>query len=136
MEMDMTKPPSEDLDKFLLRMPEGLRNRVKSAAERNKRSMNAEIIDTLSEAYPATGFMVSEFVDEWLIPILRQDTHKKRLYLTGRASKHLESLGVDGVVFFDKDSAGNVFVTLKTDSVSVTIKETEATEPDSGNMLG
>lgn len=33
-------------------MPEGLRDRIKIAAEKNKRSMNAEILDTLESAYP------------------------------------------------------------------------------------
>lgn len=46
------KPPSEELDKFLLRMPAGLRDRIKGAADRRKRSMNAEIVDTLEQQYP------------------------------------------------------------------------------------
>ncbi len=46
------KPPSEELDKFLIRMPTGLRDRIKAAADRQKRSMNAEIIDTLENQYP------------------------------------------------------------------------------------
>ncbi|MDX3927654.1 MAG: Arc family DNA-binding protein [Shinella sp.] len=41
------KPPSEELDKFLLRMPDGLRDKLKAAAEENKRSMNAEIVARL-----------------------------------------------------------------------------------------
>ena len=41
------------IDKFMLRLPDGMRGRVKAAAEANNRSMNAEIVATLEEKYPA-----------------------------------------------------------------------------------
>lgn len=44
--------PSHKLDQYMLRMPDGMRDRIKAAAEKNKRSMNAEIIATLEEHYP------------------------------------------------------------------------------------
>ncbi len=40
-------------DKFMLRLPDGMRDRIKAAAEGNNRSMNAEIVATLEEKYPA-----------------------------------------------------------------------------------
>jgi hypothetical protein len=40
----MNKKPVQPQDKYVLRMPEGLRDRIKMFAERNNRSMNAEII--------------------------------------------------------------------------------------------
>ncbi len=44
-------------DKFMLRLPDGMRDRIKHAAEKNNRSMNAEILATLEENYPeADGF--------------------------------------------------------------------------------
>lgn len=42
-----------DSDKFMLRLPDGMRERIKAAADRHNRSMNAEIVATLEEAYPA-----------------------------------------------------------------------------------
>jgi hypothetical protein len=39
-------------DKFMLRLPDGMRDRIKAAAEANNRSMNSEIVATLEEAYP------------------------------------------------------------------------------------
>lgn len=39
-------------DQFVLRLPDGMRDRIKAAAERNNRSMNAEIVATLEEKYP------------------------------------------------------------------------------------
>lgn len=40
-------------DQFIVRLPNGMRDRIKAAAEANNRSMNAEIVATLDEKYPA-----------------------------------------------------------------------------------
>lgn len=54
----MRKPrsayPSEQADKFLLRLPDGLRERIAQAAKDQGRSMNAEIVMTLEMTYPPT----------------------------------------------------------------------------------
>lgn len=50
---DPNLPPSKLLDQFVLRLPDGMRDRIKRAAEINNRSMNAEIVATLEEKYPA-----------------------------------------------------------------------------------
>jgi plasmid stability protein len=39
--------PSDLADKFMLRMPDGMRDRLKDEATRNNRSMNAEIVARL-----------------------------------------------------------------------------------------
>lgn len=44
---------SRESDKFIVRLPDGMRDRIKVAADANGRSMNAEIVATLREAYPA-----------------------------------------------------------------------------------
>lgn len=44
--------PSHKLDKFVLRLPDGMRERIKRAADESGRSMNAEIVQLLEEAYP------------------------------------------------------------------------------------
>lgn len=43
-------------DKFMLRLPDGMRDRIKFAADRNNRSMNAEIVRTLEKAYPPANY--------------------------------------------------------------------------------
>lgn len=43
--------PSEQADKFLLRLPDGMRDRLKAEAEANKRSMNAEIVARLEASF-------------------------------------------------------------------------------------
>lgn len=45
--------PSQNQDKFVLRLPDGMRDRIKAAAEASGRSMNAEIVSTLERAYPS-----------------------------------------------------------------------------------
>lgn len=47
-------------DQYLLRMPDGLRDRIKRAAEANNRSMNAEIVAALTEKYPPPAVDMEE----------------------------------------------------------------------------
>lgn len=39
-------------DRYMLRLPDGMRDRIKAAAEANSRSMNAEIIAALEDKFP------------------------------------------------------------------------------------
>lgn len=48
----MTDAPSQSQDKFIVRLPDGMRERIKLAADLNGRSMNAEIVATLEGKYP------------------------------------------------------------------------------------
>ncbi len=48
---DREKYPSEAAERFQVRLPEGMRNRIKKAAEENGRSMNAEIVQRLDESF-------------------------------------------------------------------------------------
>lgn len=50
--MTRAKYPSDKQDQFMLRLPDGLRDRIKTYAERNGRSMNAEIVRILEREYP------------------------------------------------------------------------------------
>lgn len=46
--------PSQDLDKFVVRLPAGMRERIGAAARANNRSMNADIVSGLEQLYPET----------------------------------------------------------------------------------
>ncbi|MBX4873258.1 Arc family DNA-binding protein [Rhizobium bangladeshense] len=46
-------PVIQSQDKYVLRLPDGMRDRIKAQADKNNRSMNAEIIATLEREYPA-----------------------------------------------------------------------------------
>lgn len=52
-----SKPPapSDLADKFMLRMPDGMRDRIAEAAKVNGRSMNAEIVHRLAESFAGTA---------------------------------------------------------------------------------
>lgn len=50
--MAKNRPPSDLADKFMLRLPDGLRDRIAAVAKASGRSMNAEIVMTLEGAYP------------------------------------------------------------------------------------
>lgn len=49
----MTKniPPSRSADKYILRYPDGMREKIAAAAKANNRSMNAEIIARLQSSF-------------------------------------------------------------------------------------
>jgi hypothetical protein len=46
----MVKMAGRESDKFMLRLPDGLRDAIKAAAEHNSRSMNSEIVARLIES--------------------------------------------------------------------------------------
>lgn len=63
---DKEKYPSELAERFQIRLPPGLRDRIKATAEANGRSMNTEIVSTLEDAYPDPQQFMEElkFLDE------------------------------------------------------------------------
>lgn len=48
----MTDRPGRGSEQFVLRLPDGMRDRIAKAAKRNGRSMNTEIVSTLEARYP------------------------------------------------------------------------------------
>lgn len=44
--------PSEKQDRFIIRLPDGMRDRIRAAAEANGRSMNAEVVSVLEQHFP------------------------------------------------------------------------------------
>lgn len=51
---------SRTADKFVLRMPDGMRDRVEGLAETNHRSMNAEIIRRLERSFFTTDLVAQQ----------------------------------------------------------------------------
>lgn len=43
--------PSQEQDRFIVRMPDGMRDRIAKAAEENGRSMNSEIVYRLEQSF-------------------------------------------------------------------------------------
>ena len=52
MEKIDEKAVGRDSDKFMLRLPDGMRERIAKVAKQNGRSMNAEIVARLDESLP------------------------------------------------------------------------------------
>ena len=57
-------------EQYTVRFPDGLRDRIKAAADENNRSMNAEIVATLEEKYPAPKPPSSGDVEDLLLYVL------------------------------------------------------------------
>ena len=47
--------PSHKLEKFIVRLPDGMRDRLKAIAEENKRSTNAEIVARLEASFASAA---------------------------------------------------------------------------------
>jgi plasmid stability protein len=52
---DRDKYPSEQAERFIVRMPAGMREQLRFAADRNGRSMNAEVVDRLERSFAEPG---------------------------------------------------------------------------------
>lgn len=63
-----TKPPapSDLADKFMLRLPDGMRDQIAAEAEKNGRSMNSEIVQRLSESLASSRSAASPVIDQML----------------------------------------------------------------------
>lgn len=49
----MDEAPSRQLDKFIIRLPEGMRDQIKAASKSSKRTMNAEVVARLDASFKA-----------------------------------------------------------------------------------
>lgn len=61
--MTDSRAPSQKLDQYMVRFPDGLRDRIKNAAAENNRSMNAEIIARLEQSYSGVTHRFDESLD-------------------------------------------------------------------------
>ncbi|MCA3488126.1 MAG: Arc family DNA-binding protein [Rhodobacter sp.] len=58
----MSDAPSQSQDKFIVRLPDGMRERIKTAAEANRRSMNAEIVARLEWSFSPVADVPSDHI--------------------------------------------------------------------------
>lgn len=71
------KYPSALAERFQIRMPEGLRDKIRAAAEKNNRSMNSEIISRLEDTFLPLVERVVQHEDSTLDEGERYDVSKK-----------------------------------------------------------
>lgn len=65
---------TRDSDKFMLRLPDGMRKRIADAAEESSRSMNGEIVARLQESFEPNIASLT-WID--LVKILEQEAQKR-----------------------------------------------------------
>ncbi|SEN31856.1 Arc-like DNA binding domain-containing protein [Duganella sp. CF517] len=58
-----TAPPSKTAEQFVVRLPDGMRDRIAESAKRYNRSMNAEIVSILQDYYDLRDYH-DQLVDE------------------------------------------------------------------------
>ncbi len=64
--MTEKKYPSQLAERFQIRLPDGLRDRIRDASAANNRSMNAEIVAALEEKFPPKSIditLLSDFLE-------------------------------------------------------------------------
>lgn len=57
MTTDKPKSPSQVADKFIIRLPDGMREQIATSAQTHNRTMTAEIVWRLQESFSADGSM-------------------------------------------------------------------------------
>ncbi|QNQ62525.1 Arc family DNA-binding protein [Brucella sp. 6810] len=84
----MAKPmyPSEKLDQYMLRFPDGMRERLKTLAKDNNRTLNAEIIARLEASFSSSARPQSKDVD----PLVREMADELMRRLEERDRKRIE----------------------------------------------
>ena len=81
----MTKKhfPSTEADKFIVRLPEGMRSRIAENAKASNRSMNAEVVEMLQQAIEARD----------QAPVLSIYTHTLAAEIADLVAAKLRTLG-------------------------------------------
>lgn len=140
------KTPNDELDKFLLRMPDGLRERLKATAEENNRSMNAEIVGRLefSLIMHPNAYLIRALIDlqekllagkdELTIPRGLQEELRERAHAIGMApQKYLIALLLETINELDEQTElGQEFAKR----VSSQIESATETEVSSAKKTG
>lgn len=75
--------PSETAERFIVRLPEGMRDRIRWEAEQNNRSMNAEVVARLQESFYDTTIKAREIVQALLMSedLPRDSSYRKAIEL-------------------------------------------------------
>lgn len=66
-------------DQYTVRFPDGLRDRIKAAAEANNRSMNAEIVATLEREYPEPNADLEQAFMDFMTALRNENPHNEML---------------------------------------------------------
>lgn len=84
--------PGQGADAFNIRLPPGMRDRIKAAADAHGRSMNAEIVTTLEAHYPAVSLDVRA-VDSLLHYVSNAATDQERIERVQEVNAKFTAMG-------------------------------------------
>lgn len=96
--------PSQQQEKFVLRLPDGMRDRIKSAATANNRSMNAEIVALLEERFPPPLAGNDAVRQNALLDLLAGATAENREQLVALANRVLAGDGTPARFVIEGDT--------------------------------
>ncbi|MEJ3621046.1 Arc family DNA-binding protein [Brachymonas wangyanguii] len=88
------KPPSRTADQFVVRLPEGMRDRIAEAAKASGRSMNAEIVARLKESFGEPTVEITTSLDPEHAEAIRK--HAEKLGIS--VSEAMRGIVVDGII--------------------------------------
>lgn len=103
--------PGRGSDQFPLRLPEGMRERIKAYADRHGRSMNAEIVRILEREFPAPLSLEARVQDLiGLVEVLRSQGATEEVIdrLNDELYEMLKGISVGRVKGIADDYRGNV----------------------------
>ncbi|MBD2797244.1 Arc family DNA-binding protein [Xenorhabdus sp. 18] len=92
----MSKYPSQEMDRFNIRMPVGMRDAIAKRAETNGRSMNSEIVSILDNALRPPTFDIDKVrLKEWekVFPYMMIETPKDMAEFLRALAVHISSKG-------------------------------------------
>ncbi len=96
----MTNFSSRTADKFVVRLPDGMRDRISEVAQSNHRSMNSEIIQRLEQSLindePMTTGQEKESLQDQLDKLLRQSAQISTRILAIRSNQSKQEESVHG----------------------------------------
>jgi len=82
----MTERKPQNMDKFIVRLPNGMRERIKASASQNNRSMNAELVAVLAEKFPEPELQYA-FLFQRVLQALKLPKNERRLQLDKLAAE-------------------------------------------------
>lgn len=97
----VSEPANRDANRFIIRMPEGMRDRIKAHAEHHNRSMNAQIIFMLDNALFQSDFERVQLGLPPLGDVPQDDLDRMHLFIedderrTANRTKTLSAQGID-----------------------------------------
>ncbi|PZU23778.1 MAG: DNA-binding protein [Shinella sp.] len=93
-------------EQVMIRLPDGMRDRIKEAAERNNRSMNAEIVAALEDAFPSALDVASELkmIDE--IDEIRARLDRLRIEAARKEIENFDKIIENGKKLLGKTDEG------------------------------